>query len=43
MLVIWAIIGVLATMHPPLDWALSAWHWFGDHVFLTILMILFLA
>lgn len=43
MFIIWVLTGILATIPDPLPLAVQVWHWFGAHVFLTILMLVFLA
>lgn len=40
MLVVWVLTWILEGLGNPT--AISLWHWFGQHVILTILMILFL-
>lgn len=41
MLAIWIITGILASLG--VSAAVQLWYWFGHHVILTILMLLFLA
>lgn len=40
MLIIWVLTWILQTLNIPE--AVQLWHWFGDHVLATILLILFL-
>lgn len=41
MLVVWVVTAILQSMDVPV--AVQLWDWFGRHVLLTILLILFLA
>jgi hypothetical protein len=41
MILVWILTDILQSQH--VDWAVQLWHWFGDNVLLTILMLLFLA
>lgn len=41
MLVVWILTGIMQSLSfAP---AVELWHWFGHHVLLTILMLIFLA
>lgn len=40
MLPIWIVTGILSSLN--VSEAQSLWHWFGHHVILTILMLIFL-
>ncbi len=41
MIVVWILTAIMQSLH----WlpAVELWHWFGEHVIITILMIVFLA
>ncbi len=41
MFLVWVLTWILQQCH--VDVAVQLWHWFGEHVLLTVLMILFLA
>lgn len=41
MFLVWVLTWILESSHVP--FAVNVWHWFGHHVILTILMLLFLA
>lgn len=41
MVLVWILTAILQSQH--VDIAVQLWHWFGQHVILTILMLLFLA
>lgn len=40
MILIWVLTAILQSLGNPT--AISLWHWFGNHVLLTILMFIFL-
>lgn len=42
MLLVWLITWILATCNPPVQDAVTLWHWFGAHELATILLIVFL-
>jgi hypothetical protein len=42
MVLIWVIIGILSNAGVMEPDSSLIWHWFGHHVFLTVLMLIFL-
>jgi hypothetical protein len=43
MIIIWALIGIASSVGAFEPDSSLIWHWFGHHVLLTILMLIFLA
>ena len=41
MILVWILTAILQSLDVPV--AIALWHWFGTHVILTILMLIFLA